>query len=369
MNPVHQIKVDIFVSSDIAYDQRVLKVARTLRDAGYDIRVTGRYKSGSDVPLPKNMKVKLIRGLPRSGVIFYLLLNVAFFFRGLFSKAKIFIACDLDTLPGTWLASRIKGKKLVFDAHEHFVESPELIGRRVKKYIWQIAANWLIPKVDMAITVNQELAVLLQKLYKINFHVIRNLPPAKDRSFLSSREKVIWYQGAVNDGRMLETLIDALEYIPGFTIQIAGDGDLLSSLKKYAQRKQLNSGVIFHGRLTYDEMQEKASRCLLGFNLLADKGDNYRYSLANKFFDYVQIGLPSINSEFPVYRRYLKEWKVGILLAPNISARELANQIEAITTDTDLYESFVDSCKTAKAEWTWEREKVKLITLINSIKP
>lgn len=50
-----------------------------------------------------------------------------------------------------------------------------------------------------------------------------------------------------------------------------------------------------------------------GINLLTDEGLSYRYSLANKFFDYVHAGIPQICIAFPEYKKLNVEHEVALL--------------------------------------------------------
>ena len=69
-----------------------------------------------------------------SGPFFYIEYNLRLFFiLFLFSKCHLLLANDLDTLLANFLASKCKGVPLVYDSHELFPESPELLKSPFKK--------------------------------------------------------------------------------------------------------------------------------------------------------------------------------------------------------------------------------------------
>lgn len=359
--------IQIFASSDLAYDQRVLKIARSLHRLGFKVTVTGRLLSDSAQMDLEGIAVHRIRMIFVSGFLFYVELNFRFFFRVLTSSSGMLWAVDLDTLPAVCTGSFFSKRKVIYDAHEHFVESPELVGRPQVRKIWGLLARIFIPTVNTAITVNEVLAEKMSSEYGVSFQTLRNMPPA---NFIGksgpSKSKTIWYQGALNKGRCLEMLISSLVYLPDYRVELAGTGDLKDLLVLLAEDKGVSERVTFHGRLEYDDMQRKASACFLGFNLLEPLGQSYYFSLANKFFDYIQAGLPSINPAFPVYEKYLGRYSVGECQSFK-GPKDLAKWVDELQSDASRYEKYRGSCAEAASDWTWEKETEKLVTIVESI--
>lgn len=356
--------VHVFVSSDIAFDQRILRTVASLGKLDCSVSLEGRRLGKGDIPDIPGVQIRRSSLLFRRGALFYLELNLRYLFIALCSKNKFFWVADLDALPGVWIASRIRNKRrIIFDAHEHYVESPELTDRPIIKRVWSILANLCIPRVDLAITVNELLAERLTRLYRVSFHSIRNMPDVIE-VHSDKKLKVIWYQGAVNQGRCLELLIDTLEFLPDFTVEIAGTGDLFDELNSSLLQKPYGNRVIFHGRMPYSEMQKRASECFVGYNVLEHLGENYYYSLANKFFDYVQASLPSINPCFPLYEKYLDQYQVGIA-TDSKDARALAREIQRLWEDEEKYQHFKSECRRAAKVWNWGEEEKRFSVLMN----
>ena len=68
---------------------------------------------------------------------------------------------------------------MVYDSHEYFTEVPELVSRPFVRKIWLIIEKLLVPRVDVAITVGDNISKIYTKKYKNQFHVVRNCPEIK----------------------------------------------------------------------------------------------------------------------------------------------------------------------------------------------
>jgi len=98
----------------------------------------------------------------------------------------------------------------------------------------------------------------------------------------------------------------------------------------------------------------------LGLNLLKNQGLNYYYSLANKAFDYIQAGLPSLNMSFPEYRKLNEQYDVFYLLDElDVTAIQFA--VKELQRNKGLYAKLATHCAEAAKELTWENEKPKLL--------
>ena len=90
-------RIVISVSNDISTDQRVLKVAKTCFENGYDVLILGRLRTNSkDIQLP--FPYKRLELFFDTSFLFYAEFNIRLFFELLFEESDILIANDTDTL-------------------------------------------------------------------------------------------------------------------------------------------------------------------------------------------------------------------------------------------------------------------------------
>ena len=270
------------------------------------------------------------------------------------------------------MGAKIKGKPIIFDAHEYFTEVPEVVNRPLTKSIWTFLGNWLIPKVDAAYTVSASLQDLFSEKYGIPFGLIRNISAKKDLPKITAttipipQKRVLLYQGVLNEGRGLEALIHAMQSIDQAELWLAGEGDLSTPLRQLVKDLNIENKVIFLGYLLPDGLKAITAKATVGLNLLENRGLSYYYSLANKTFDYIHAGLPAIHVAFPEYCIINEQLPIG-LLVPDLKTTTLVEAIQQLLNDQDLYQQLTDNCETAKSVYNWEQEAVRLVEIYKSI--
>lgn len=353
----------ICVTNEITYDQRVLKIAHTLYEA-YQVKVTiiGRKLAGNDQDQSQKLIFKRLDCFFKSGPAFYLEYNIRlFFFLIVFRKSyNTVCCCDPDTIIGGMSAAKILKKNTFYDAHEWFTEVPELMGKELKKKIWSAVEKFGIKNSQKRYTVGPILASKLAEIYGSSFEVIRNVPKVEsgiDQHF--TKENILLYQGAINQGRGLETLLEASKYLPNFQILLVGDGDVKAQLMAQKDDEKLNN-VKFVEKQTPEQLKIITQKAKYGYNLLDARSLSYYFSLANKFFDYAALGVVSINSLLPEYEHLIKKYSHALMLK-DLDARDFANLINTISEEDRI--KMVERGKKMAVENSWELESAKLINL------
>ena len=128
-------KISIYLSNDLVTDQRMQRIARTLIDFDFKIHLIGIKHRLSKELLVDGVKITRLMAWPRGGLLFYIFLQIRFFFKALFDTADIFWSVDLDTLMPIRIASYLKRKPMIWDCHEIFSEIPELYSRPLPRKI------------------------------------------------------------------------------------------------------------------------------------------------------------------------------------------------------------------------------------------
>ncbi len=355
------------VTNDLNNDRRMHKICSSLHQAGYDVLLIGRKLNSSKPIEVKDFNQKRLNCFFEKGKLFYLEYNLRLFWYLLFAMADIICAIDLDTIGACAIAGKIRGKKLVYDAHEYFTEVPEVMHRPGVQKIWRLVEKTFVPKMDICYTVSDSLAHLFSKKYDKPFHVIRNVPLLNDSGFQVEQDadRFILYQGALNIGRGLELLIESMKQLP-LKLYIAGEGDLSHSLRKLVSDFELKDKVIFLGMLSPEQLEALTPKAFLGYNLLENLGKSYYYSLSNKFFDYIHACVPGLSNPFPEYISINNEFHAGIIT--NLSVADIVLSVERAIADDTYYENIRDNCRIAKKIFNWQNEEKKLIQIYNDLK-
>lgn len=362
-------KIVCTVTNDLTYDQRMIRICSTLTQAGYQVLLVGRKRKKS---LPLEGAIFQQHRLScyfDKGKWFYIEYNFRLFLFLIRYQYDAICAVDLDTLLPAFICSRLRYKVCIYDAHEYFTEVPEVNRRPIIKNLWERLAKFIIPKIKYAYTVGPGLARIFEDRYRTPFEVIRNVPTRQSRPILPKHkedQRIILYQGALNEGRGLEVAIKAMEQIEGAILWLAGEGDLSQSLRKQASQAGLDNKVRFLGYLKPTDLKQLTPKAYIGLNLLENKGLSYYYSLANKAFDYVQAEVPSIHQNFPEYSQLNNQYDTFVLL-PKLNVSELVKAINRLLSDEIFYNRLKANCKSAAEFLHWEEESKSLIDFYDHI--
>ena len=370
------MKVVMAVTNDLLTDRRVMRHAETLREAGCEVECIGKRELG----------VKARRGWR-----FYAEYNVRLMLRLLRTKADIVWANDTDTLAACTLAAKLKGKKLVMDAHELFPEVPELIGKERVKRVWKWIERMMMPRCDALLTVCQSIADYYKERYGVKMVVVRNVRRVEsgewrvengERRVESGKLKMLLYQGAVNKGRGVDWAIDALEWLEDCRLVVAGGGDLLEEMKAYAVKKPWTERIAFVGRLMPEELEGLTRKADVGLVMLEDMGLSYHFALPNRIGDFVAAGVPMVVSDLPEMSRVVREFGVGEVIesgerrvesgerrvesgewraeSGERRARALAEAVRRVLAREWTEKDF----EAARRDMDWDKEKEKLLGIV-----
>ena len=360
------MKIIVSVTNDLVTDHRVHKVCTTLSQNGYEVKLVGR-KFRNSQPVERIYKTDRMRLFFNRSAFFYAEYNIRLFFYLLFDRTDLYLSNDTDSLPANYLASKIRRKPLVFDAHEMFPEVPEVTNRKLVKAVWTKIEDIIFPKLKNTYTVCRSIADIYNEKYQMNMQVVRNIPSScrPERSEVETppieagEKKIIIYQGAVNVGRGIEWLIDAMPYLDDFVFFVVGDGDILQELKERVNRLQLNENVIFTGRVPLETLPAYTACAEIGVNLLENQGLNYYYSLPNRIFDYMRAGIPVLATDFPEIRRIVAHYGIGTLI-DHYEPQFLAETIRQMLAQGKNEVGFA----AANAELSWENESEILLQVV-----
>lgn len=365
-------KIAAAVVNDLNYDQRMQRICSALARHGYEVTLIGRTFPESKPLKERSFKQKRFDYTIQKGKLFYLLHNWKLLLDYLKNDYDIYLANDLDTMMAAWVASKIKRKPLVYDAHEYFPELPEIIERPLVKWIWQAVERLTVPRLKYAYTINHSYQKIFKDKYDKDFEIVRNatvadetFEPTSFKPTPTTSKKFILYQGAVNVGRGLEEMIRAMQYLD-YHLVVCGKGDVFDDCVQLAKDLDVAHKVDFRGFVEPTELKHITRQASLGFTFFTNHGESYYYSLANRFFDYFHNGVPQLCVNYPEYKAINDQYEIAVLL-DDLETQTIVEAAKKVLENEQFYTKLRTNCLEARKNINWQNEEKKLLALYDSI--
>ncbi len=366
-------------------DERVMREATALVEAGYDVTIVD-VEHDSSRPSDEMFRGVRLRHalLPQRFNRYYKPTNgtawMAFKLLRIFyaiwlvtcTAADVYHAHDITALLPCYLAAIVRRKKLVFDAHELPLVQPHIVKRRVTHGLAVWLLRLLMHRCDAAITVSPPLVDVMRGLYGgPRAWVIRNAPlyQALDRSDklrerlgLASDTRIALYQGGIQENRSLDILVRAAQYLdPRIVIVIMGDGPLAAPLAEMITNDGVGDRVKMLPAVRYQELLSWTASADLGLLLF---NPNYslsiKHSLPNKLFEYLMAGLPILTTEMDAIVDIVRQYDVGSV-APAWEPKVIGDAISTELADSERRAIMRgNALRAAQYALCWEVEKIQL---------
>jgi glycosyltransferase involved in cell wall biosynthesis len=367
-------RIILSVINDLVTDQRVHRVAATLMNHGANVTLIGR-KLPDSLPLERAYSTIRMKLFFKKTALFYAEYNIRLFFLLLGKKVDILVANDLDTLPANFLVSVIRRKPLMYDSHEYFTGMPEVISRKFVYHTWKCLERFIFPKLKYIYTVNHSIAQLYKEEYGKEIHVIRNVPrrivkenwPGRKALGLPEDKKIILIQGAwINIHRGAEESVQAMCHLQGIILLIIGGGAVWEDLKKIARECHITDKIIFKPRMPYEELMAYTRLADIGLSLDKDTNINYRFSLPNKLFDYIQAEIPVLCSNLIEVANIVNTRQIGMVTESHDPVC-LAEKIRDMFSDQQRLQQWKQNLAKAATELCWEKEETELVNIYKNL--
>ena len=203
-----------------------------------------------------------------------------------------------------------------------------------------------------------------------NFPDPRYLPIKNDiASWLPHKDGlVLLYAGTITEHYRLDVAIKALALvikdIPWIKLRIIGGGNKLNRVLKLAHNLGVGKYVEYLKPVNVDKLSYIMEDTDVGISCHQGGlfGDLY---FAEKILDYLTQGLPVISSRTKTIMRYISEGAVFYFEPEN--AKDMAKQIIKIWNEPNLVRRKMENAKKLLHQYTWQREKYKLINFYQEL--
>ncbi len=296
--------------------------------------------------------------------------------KGYIQNADIYHANDLNTLPQAIVCSklRLKPKPLIYDSHEVQSDRTGYNPKTIKRI-----ESFMLKFVDQMIVENHTRAKYNEDIYGFypktlyNYSEKYNIEEKPQINLhkkigINEDEKILLYQGGLQQGRGLELLIEAMDEIEEGHLLFIGGGKLTQPLKKQAEASKQADRIHFLDKVPFQELPSYTREAYLGFQVLQNICFNHYSASSNKLFEYMMAHVPVISCDFPEIKKVVEETNTGLVVDSH-NASEIANAVNQLVKDTSLRNQLSENTKQAKEIYNWNNEKSKLLEVYNQFVP
>ncbi len=353
-------KIVCTITSDPAYDQRMIRICTALQKAGYDVTLVGRLRPQSKaLPEQPFRQVRLDMRHADAGKKFYFLYWIKLFWFLMRCPADALCAIDLDTIYPVLLASRLRRLRRVYDAHELFTEMEEVVSRPATQKMWLRIERATVPHFRHGYTVSATYAQEFRERYGVEYAIVRNATVLRPLPPVPEEGGYILYQGAVNKGRCFEQLLPAMQGVRG-KLLICGDGNFMEEARQMVRDLGLEDKVFFTGSIPPAELPRYTRGAAVGITLFEARSKSNLYSLANRFFDYMHACVPQLAGAYPEYEAINNQFEIALLL-PRITPESIAEGLNRLLEDTAYADRLRHNCLAAREVYNWQAEEARLL--------
>ncbi|MCE4980161.1 glycosyltransferase [Mammaliicoccus sciuri] len=296
--------------------------------------------------------------------------------KGYIQNADIYHANDLNTLPQAIVCSklRLKPKPLIYDSHEVQSDRTGYNPKTIKRI-----ESFMLKFVDQMIVENHTRAKYNEDIYGFypktlyNYSEKYNIEEKPQINLhkkigINEDEKILLYQGGLQQGRGLELLIEAMDEIEEGHLLFIGGGKLTQTLKEQAEASKQADRIHFLDKVPFQELPSYTREAYLGFQVLQNICFNHYSASSNKLFEYMMAHVPVVSCDFPEIKKVVEETHTGLVVDSH-NASEIANAVNQLVKDTSLRNQLSENTKQAKEIYNWNNEKSKLLEVYNQFVP
>jgi glycosyltransferase involved in cell wall biosynthesis len=379
--------VCMLVTSTFTYDTRVQKEAKTLaQDGGHDVTVFALYKGDApSVELRDGYRVERIhvrsrrwgKGLLVGGVKY-----AEFCARAVHRLTRlhptVVHAHDVDALIPGYVAARLSGAKLVYDAHELWTERQHnLIRYRWLRRLVIAFEGMLSRRADVVITVNPSLSAYLAEHHGIPLPTVlmhcQEYQPVEPTDILRQEfdlppeQRIVIYAGLMRPGRGLEMLIRAAPYLDRAVVILMGPERIRQRLERLTRELRVEDRVLFRDPVSPEDVRRHVASADVGVMPTQNVDLSYYYGAGNKLFHYLAAGIPAAVSDHPEKRRIVETYGVGAVF-DETDPRDIARTINSLLNDEETYRAMSQRAREVTRETlNWSVESRKLLSLYDQL--
>ena len=289
-------------------------------------------------------------------------------------KAVVYHLHDPELIP-VGLLLKLLGKRVVYDVHENLPK--QVLGKRwLPRWLRPLAARMatLIERVadsffDAIVVANETSLARFRNRRTVlvrNYADVREFARSVPETAYRDRQPLIAYVGAISRERGLLQMVDAMAMVRDPDARLVLAGPMPEDLNDVVAQRSGWDRVVAAGWHSRTAVQDLLAQSRIGIAVLHPL-PNYLDNYPSKLFEYMASGIPSIVSDFPLWREVIEEADCGVVVDP-LDPRRIAAAIDELLADPDRAEAAGQRGRVATHEMlNWAVEGEKLIKLYSQL--
>ncbi len=289
--------------------------------------------------------------------------------RALRRNADLYEAHDLPAVIPGLVAARLRGKPLVYHAHELY---PEMHKDLRFAGFWKLVEKLVVPFVSLVVTPEENRSRIYREEYRASAEplTIANCPPYMPllqsdrlRQIIAERgyhpKTIVLYQGLLDASRCIGELVEsARSFDEGILLVLLGAGFKGWDSEQAIARSIGN--VVVLPRVQYTDLFHYTASADIGVLFYRNDCRNNYYCAPNKLYEFMMMGLPVITCNYPGLRKFVEGEQIGYCVDPE-KPEDIARAVNRLAADNDERERFrANGLRLVREKYNWEREFEKL---------
>jgi len=356
-------------------DPRVHQEARALVENGYDVTILcwDRDRKAPAHEMLDGIRIERIyvrsthgRGLAQA--FFLVLFWGKAYFQAVRKKFDVVHCHDFDTLPLGYLLAREKKSKLVYDAHESYVDMLINVPNWLKKAIYR-TENFLLRRIDLLITVGEILEEDFERRGVRSSCVVGNwkdpnefkfsqevLEQERQRLHILNGQLVISFIANLGKERQIEQLVGAVKDMPKIILIVGGEGPSRGVVEDAAHEY---SNIIYLGYVHPSKVPLYTALSDIIFYGFDPSNPNSKFSAPNKLFEALAAGKAIMTGDFGEIGKIVKDTECGLIIR-ELTGEEIKKNLSSLRPE--ILNRFKEkSQKNSLVKYNWQNARISLL--------
>jgi glycosyltransferase involved in cell wall biosynthesis len=266
-----------------------------------------------------------------------------------------------------------KGKKVVYDSHEHLpnqIRTKSYLPRAIRPLLAWLADRFektLVSRLDAVITVLESLQERFLP-HNPNTIVVKNYASLEEPAFSKKwdeKPRDATYVGIINEVRGMGAMMDALEKPGHWRLTLVGNFESAELEQRMRQRPGWDR-TDFLGYQQRAQVAEILADSKVGLVTLLDV-PKHRESLPTKLFEYMAASIPVVCSTIPKWQEIVDGAECGICVDPNDPAA-IATAVGYLLSHPEEAQTMGKRGRAAlESTYNWATEEKKLVHLYEKL--